>query len=60
VQSHSIKFADLFAEETREVLLHMDLTAAAAEGQQTLIKVRSAAAAAAAWHAACKVTRGTE
>ncbi|WIA15376.1 hypothetical protein OEZ85_002038 [Tetradesmus obliquus] len=37
--AHTVKFADLFAEETREVLLQLDLAAAAGEGQQALVQV---------------------
>ncbi|WIA35579.1 hypothetical protein OEZ86_004000 [Tetradesmus obliquus] len=37
--AHTVKFADLFAEESREVLLQLDLAAAAGEGQQALVQV---------------------
>jgi hypothetical protein len=39
LQSHAVRFADLFAEESREVLLDLHLAAAPQEGQQALIKV---------------------
>jgi hypothetical protein len=48
-QSQTIKFADLFAEESRELLLDLDLAATPQEGQQALIKVRWVATCSCYW-----------
>ncbi|KAF6256340.1 hypothetical protein COO60DRAFT_1658259 [Scenedesmus sp. NREL 46B-D3] len=46
--SHTVKFADLFAEERREVLLQLNVAAAAQEGHQAMVKARDPLVAATA------------